>query len=122
VTLNQLISCCGSEQLWHLQQKLPGMPGDNTTTSHSLLCHSHLFYYIGNHSIPPCHNTRQQTSRLNVSASVPDSDSLGSVTFGLPGSVKHVHVSGSSLFISISMLTNQKYKPNVRLFLPFGHH
>jgi len=23
VTLNQLISCCGSEQLWHLQQKLP---------------------------------------------------------------------------------------------------
>ena len=23
LTLNQLISCCGSEQLWHLQQKLP---------------------------------------------------------------------------------------------------
>jgi hypothetical protein len=23
VTLNQLIACCGSEQLWHLQQKLP---------------------------------------------------------------------------------------------------
>ena len=23
VTLNQLISCCGSQQLWHLQQKLP---------------------------------------------------------------------------------------------------
>ena len=23
LTLNQLISCCGSQQLWHLQQKLP---------------------------------------------------------------------------------------------------
>ena len=23
VALNQLISCCGSQQLWHLQQKLP---------------------------------------------------------------------------------------------------
>lgn len=23
LTLNQLISCCGSQQLWHLQHKLP---------------------------------------------------------------------------------------------------
>ena len=52
-TLNQLISCCGSQQLWHLQQKLPDflyrdfitlLPPELTEKILSFLCPRDLLY------------------------------------------------------------------------------
>ena len=52
-TLNQLISCCGSQQLWHLQQKQPDflyrdiiilLPPELTEKILSYLCPRDLLY------------------------------------------------------------------------------